>query len=570
MFALAERLRKNGQDPELADRLVEEAKWGLDWVMKVSFGDGYRITWATMRFWSNGILGDVDDATSEARNSPFENFLAAAAEAIGARVLEKQDPSRAARSLKMAEADWQFGIEGLRSFSDSGRSSLTESVGAGILASLDLFKLTGSSKYADEAVRLGGLVVGAQQRTFLPGVEPAFAGFFYTSPEKTRLAHYIHRGHEQSPVVALARLCETFPDHADYMKWYSAVMLHSEFFQNRMAGFTEPYRHLPNGLWRPDEAARLKDDQAAIFRAQVENGWKVGGDYYLRMYPVQPSYQFRGNYGTALSQTKAVTAAARLRGRLELADLAQEQLHWVVGRNPFVQSTMWGEGYDYAPQYTAMSGDLVGSLPVGIKMLGNNDLPYWPATNSWNYKEVWVHPSSRWLWLMEDVAGPAVVEGRMAPGPGRPVEFRDTHTGYTFTVQPDYGRGEFRAEVPQGRYEVTAGAQRKRLTVLPGQAYELDLRPARLLDYAVSSNTDPGGSVTITLTAQGEGSHRFVLRTDNLEVSQAERTLELRADTPAKLIWQGKVGVIDSPWVAVVVPDGDTSQKQEVFGAARK
>jgi hypothetical protein len=32
-----------------------------------------------------------------------------------------------------------------------------------------------------------------------------------------------------------------------------------------------------------------------------------------------------------------------------------------------MQSTMWGEGNVYAPQHTAMSGVIVGSLPVGIQ-----------------------------------------------------------------------------------------------------------------------------------------------------------------------------------------------------------
>lgn len=67
---------------------------------------------------------------------------------------------------------------------------------------------------------------------------------------------------------------------------------------------------------------------------------------------------------------------------------------------------MWGEGYDFAPQYTLSSGDIVGSLPVGVMTRGNNDLPYWPAQNGFVYKEVWVHPSARWLWLMEDLLTP--------------------------------------------------------------------------------------------------------------------------------------------------------------------
>jgi hypothetical protein len=37
---------------------------------------------------------------------------------------------------------------------------------------------------------------------------------------------------------------------------------------------------------------------------------------------------------------------------------------------------------------------------------GDTDLPYWPQANMYVYKEVWVHSSARWLWLMEDLLGP--------------------------------------------------------------------------------------------------------------------------------------------------------------------
>ena len=114
-------------------------------------------------------------------------------------------------------------------------------------------------------------------------------------------------------------------------------------------------------------------------------------------------FDFRGNAGTVLSQTKALSAAARLRNKAELFDLVEKQLQWHVGRNPFCQSVMFGEGHNYAPQYTAMSGDMVGSLPVGIQTRANEDTPYWPAANCYNYKEVWVHPSARWLSIMADL-----------------------------------------------------------------------------------------------------------------------------------------------------------------------
>jgi hypothetical protein len=111
----------------------------------------------------------------------------------------------------------------------------------------------------------------------------------------------------------------------------------------------------------------------------------------------------RGNFGVLLSQAKALAAAGRALGDSAALDLAQRQAHWVVGRNPFAQSTMYGEGYDWAQQYSVSSGDFVGSLPVGMQSRGNTDLPYWPSQNMYVYKEVWVHSTSRWLWLIADL-----------------------------------------------------------------------------------------------------------------------------------------------------------------------
>ncbi|MEK7407710.1 MAG: hypothetical protein AAB225_21745 [Acidobacteriota bacterium] len=85
-----------------------------------------------------------------------------------------------------------------------------------------------------------------------------------------------------------------------------------------------------------------------------------------------------------LSQAKGLSAAAQLRRNRAAAELVQRQLQWVVGRNPFVQSTMWGEGYDFAQQYSVSSGDRVGSLPVGIMTRGDGslDLKLAPATEA--------------------------------------------------------------------------------------------------------------------------------------------------------------------------------------------
>ena len=399
MFDLADRLPRRGEHADLRRRLIEEATWGLAWVMKTTFHDGHRIQWAVMRFWTDGVLGTVDDVTAKGQYDPKGSFHAAACEAIARRVLGSDDPSLAAQALALAREDWQFAVNAVE-----GKKPETldiELTSIGVLASLELLAATGEPRYGDKARELGQMIVRCQQREFPPGLTVPITGFFYRTPRKRRLMTFLHRGHEQAPIVALARLCETFPDDPEWIDWYAAVALHSRYYQQAMARLTAPYHMLPNSLRHIDES------QNPDVREQIANGFDVGGGYHVRVYPVQPSHQFRGNYGTVLSQAKALAVAARLRRNPALADLCQEQLYWIVGRNPFGQSTMYGEGYDFAPQYTARSGDIVGSLPVGMKSLGNRDLPYWPFTNVWNFKEVWVHPVSRWLWLLCDLAGSA-------------------------------------------------------------------------------------------------------------------------------------------------------------------
>ena len=544
MFDLAQRL--HDEDPALSARLIQEARWGLAWVHKTRFGDGARVAWATMDYWTDGKLGTSDDTLGEVADSAFDNFLAATTEALAARLLKESDSRLADKSLKLAREDWRFATEKLK-------NPDVELASAGALASLELFKATEEMVYASKAFELADVIVRSQQRQPTDWSVP-LTGFFYTDPSRNHILHYSHRGHDQGPIVALAGLCGTFPEHADWMTWYSAVVLHSEYL--RIIGqFTEPYGMLPASVYSLDES------NDAAFREQVLNGVKLDENHYLRLFPVW--FDFRGNSGVLLSQTKALSAAARLRGSVDLADLVQRQLQWHVGRNPYCQSLMYGEGHDYAPQYTAMSGDMVGSLPVGIQTRGNRDLPYWPAANCYNYKEVWVHPAGRWLWIMRDAAGPALVSGLVEPKILSSVEFEELKTHQRFVVRPDKKTGRFAVRLPTGQYVARSGEREKVVTLLPGEQYQVDLRG--LFDFAVGSETTADDVVTITVKAQLEGPHRFALRTHNLSVTEPEQRVELRFGQSKTLKWHAKKVSRKEPWVAVVVPDGHLAERKEII-----
>ncbi len=129
---------------------------------------------------------------------------------------------------------------------------------------------------------------------------------------------------------------------------------------------------------------------------------------------------------------------------------------------------MYGEGDDWTPLYSVRSGQMAGALPVGIETKGFSDVPYWPNQICWTYKEVWTLSTGRWIWLMQDLAGPAVVTGAADSISRKPVEFREEKTGAVRTVTLGAGDSTFRIELSEGKYRLRQGALESELTALPG------------------------------------------------------------------------------------------------------
>ncbi|HEY3705567.1 MAG TPA: glycoside hydrolase family 9 protein [Terracidiphilus sp.] len=576
LLSLADALKGQDEDPVLVARLLEEAKWGLNWVLKTRFGDGFRSTGQLVSYWTDGIMGTADDRFGEAVNNPEWNFRVVTVEALAARVFKDSDPELATRSLATAEEDWKYAVEGLNNAAPLpevyGASDELERISFGVVASVELYNATGEQHYADEAVAWGDQVLASQERKLQPWSIP-LTGYFYTSPKRENLFHRFHVGQEQEPIIALIRLCEALPNHSKWMKWYSAIVLHSQYYLKAAAAADEPFGVLPAAVYRDSEVRLIPEsknwtplraaDRDAYIQ-EVHKGIPLGGEYYLRRFPVW--FDFRGNSSVLLSQAKALSAAGRLRGDLEAEDLAQKQAQWLVGRNPFSASLMYGEGYDWTPLYSVRSGQMVGALPVGIETRGINDAPYWPTQICWTYKEVWTQPVGQWIWLMQDIAVPATVRGRVAPSDRQAVVLREARSGQLVTTAPI--DGAFSLHLPQGRYDVRQGSAHTNVTVLPGGSYSIDLRPEHFLDFNVSSQDLGHNDILVQVSAEGAGSHVFSIRSDNLDVrEQATVKVDLTAGKVQQVVWHAHTLSPDTPWVAVVIPDDALAERREVTGA---
>src|SRR5258708_39871742 len=110
-------------------------------------------------------MGDADDRTGQAVNDPEWNFRVAAVEALAARLLKESNPELAIRSLRTAEQDWNYAVDGLKTAAPLpdvyGAQDKLERISVGAVASVDLYRATGEQRYADEAFKLGDLILAS-------------------------------------------------------------------------------------------------------------------------------------------------------------------------------------------------------------------------------------------------------------------------------------------------------------------------------------------------------------------------------------------------------------------------
>lgn len=411
--------RCHDSDPALGARLREEALWGLDFVLRCRMGDGYHASSMGLLIWQDGIVGSHDDIHSvRVQDLPYDNFLYSAIEAYAARVLDDgTDPAMVQYLRRVAADDYDIA---LRRFAEIGyggwispyehtyNTGQSQFMATASWAASQLYALTGDRRYADDARRHIALVLDS--RCTRPVGSDGIKGFFYRTPEQRSVVHYIHQSREQIFMQALDALCSTQPGHPDCAQWRAAVADYGSYIKALMR-YTAPYGMIPAGIYRDDEyldtdafyAVHLfpPDDAAQRFKAQTASGVQVAPGYFVRRFPVWFNI-FNGNLAVHTSMGKAAAICARLLDDDELRDIAREQLYWTVGKNPFDQSLIYGEGHRYASLDNFSSGEIVGAMPVGIRSLGDSDEPYWPQINNACYKEVWLTSAGKWLSLLAE------------------------------------------------------------------------------------------------------------------------------------------------------------------------
>jgi hypothetical protein len=497
MMCNIESLEKRKDLGELSERMRSELAWGIGWLLKTRFGEGYHMSWSAMRIITDNQIGTVDDVMSPARNVPWENFLGAAVACKASDILKVSEPELAGRARVAAVEDWEAAVASR----DVWDRATYQEASWGAISSLLLVEMTGDEKYDEHAIRFGRLLMQCQEQNFVDGIP--ITGYFYTNTERQRVIHNHHTAFEEAPMIALSMLCHRFPEHEGWMDWYSGVVLHSEFFMKRGSMIAAPYYLLPNSVWKRSEIEALPGNEDYL--RQFNDGTPLNQEYVLRTFPIWQDAVFHGCTNIQMSSTWALARASQLRNDPEGMQLAGKQLEWVFGSNPFGQSLMYGEGYDFAPHFAAHLKNQAGSIPVGMDCMSGDD-PYWSASNNATCKEIWVEPVNRFLGALSVYAS------------------RDQY--------------------------------------IPARK-----KPGKSIHMQTETTGPESGIVNVSITITGRGKHVLKVKTFNARPDFSSREIDLSAGRAERIDLMLEVDDRNKPYVAVIYPAGDPGIREEIVGS---
>lgn len=416
LFEAAETVK---DQQELYLRLIEEGEWGLDFILKTRLDEGDRVTSAGITRWTDNRIGNMDDAVPRIHNSPYDNFLITG---LLAKIIKSlpEDYAMRAQLLQVVKDDYSYALAGYEKtgfkhepifWEHTYNTSKSLFLATMSWAAALMYQLTEEEAYQAQMTEWFDALLTCQEQAGLElSDRTMLKGMFYRDETHTVFQHFNHQAREHLYALAFEEVLAAAPKHEKAESWLEHVREYGDYL-DYLGQFTDPYPMYASGIYREDEWEEkesfhkqhlLVDDEAeASYQEQLKQGVKVGEGLYIKRFPVW--FSFRGNNGILLSMGKSAAVMGRLLDRQPLLDRAHQQLQWMVGKNPFGQSMIYGEGHNYPQQYSVSSGEITGEMPVGMQTFGNEDEPYWPQFNNATYKEVWVGIAGKWLALVAEL-----------------------------------------------------------------------------------------------------------------------------------------------------------------------
>jgi len=406
---------KDVKDPSLIP-ILEELKWGNQYFLKMQEPQGYVMNfvggdinhplaegkWITDNRWTDNVVGkgggEIKLITPTAGKSNWKmliygndddriiqtdpvdmvaqfNFIAS--EAIMARIT-KDDPAYSQKCIDAATKCFEWCTKE-RKETDAGIIS------ASIQAALEMFKTTNRDVYKNYAIGQASSLKKLQAKKS-PG---SISGFFFTSEKNNEPFKDIWHG--CLGLISICDMIRMFPTHPDVQGWKDMV---SDYSRNYLTQVSQKnsFGIVPYGLFRDKDPGGNRRVGIYWYRyfMQPELGWWVGVNANI------------ASAGVGLMKASAILDDPKLK------TIAQKQLDWIIGVNPFGSSTLIGFGHNHPVHYYGASAAFNPPTPIipGAVMNGiggdKNDQPY-IGNGDYNISEYWTPMVAYTLWLMAEI-----------------------------------------------------------------------------------------------------------------------------------------------------------------------
>lgn len=391
--------------------IIDELKWGNQYFLKMQEPQGYLMAWvggdvkkhSDSNRWTDNevgpeggelafvkpnkgkttgdmlIFGTNDDRVI--RTDPVGmigeyNFIIA--EAMMARFTKKSDPAYSQKCL-------QAGIKCFDWCTKSGKPVNAGIIGASIQASIELYKVTKQDIYKNFAIDQ------ASQLKKLQAVnQDGIGGFYFTSatnqqPFKPKISDGCFE------FISVCDLINTFPSDKNVPAWKEMITAYANQYLSVLSQ-KNSFGIIPFGLYTKQDPGGDRKIGSYWYRyfMQPELSWWVGINANI------------GSAGVGLVKAASILKDPKLKA------MAQKQLDWIIGCNPFNSSTIVSVGYNQPKQFVG-GGEFRPSVPLlpGAVMNGlggdHDDQPS-IGTGSWQISEYWTPMVAYTIWLMAEIS----------------------------------------------------------------------------------------------------------------------------------------------------------------------
>lgn len=378
---------KETLDPDWdGGQIPDELKWGNRYFLSMQEPNGSVMhncggdifVHGDMNHWTDNKPGTEDDRLIQTKPAPIiAHFNFIQAQMAMVRLNRDRDKRYAERCKKAA----------LRCLEWLQQQDIKQAndLGAGIDACLQLYQILGQERFQEIAIKYAKKLIALQITQVIDKQNPVL-GFFLSAHDNPEPDRQISRGCWH--LIALCHLAEALPDHPDAPLWRKTVARYTQDYLARMTQ-RNAFGIVPYGF----------------YRGENPGGNRRIGNYYYRWFMKADRKWWVGINANLASAGVGLVKASRLLKQPQLAQLAQRQLDWILGVNPFNASTVMGIGRNQPAHFLSTEFDPPTPEIPGAVMNGiGGTVDDRPALNpgTWQTCEYWTPMIGYTLWLLAE------------------------------------------------------------------------------------------------------------------------------------------------------------------------